>query len=72
MIHLHASKEHGIMYVYHHNIHVPLRSREVLIVRQRHNGKDYIDVQCNLCNDTGNVVITGCHWLKYMKALYGF
>lgn len=48
------------MYVYHYNICIPLKSREVSIFTQRHNGKDYIDVQCNLCNDTGNVVIMGC------------
>lgn len=48
------------MYVYHYNICIPLKSREVSIFKQRHNGKDYIDVQCNLCNDTGNVVIMGC------------
>lgn len=60
------------MHVYHHNIHIALKCREVLIVRQGHNGKGYINVQCNLCNDTGNVVLIGCGWLKYMKALYGF
>lgn len=43
------------------NIHLSLKSGEELIVRQRHHGKDGIDVQCNLCNDTGNLVIIGCH-----------
>lgn len=60
LIHLFASQENRILCVYHHSIHIPLKCREVLIVWQRYNRKNYIIVQCNLCNDTGNVVVIGC------------